>query len=73
MCSLEAAQQGFGKPARSARVFSEVCGCGIWLGMDTAVGNSGFSRVVQNGNIYKIKEKMKQYVNASVQEKLVYL
>lgn len=35
--------------------------------------NSGFSRVVRNGNIYKIKEKMKQYVNVSVQEKLVCL
>jgi len=42
----------------------------LWI---HSTGNSGFSRVVQNGNIYKIKEKMKQYVNASVQEKLVYL
>ena len=35
--------------------------------------NSGFSRVVRNGNIYKIEEKMKQYVNVSVQEKLACL
>lgn len=42
----------------------------LWI---HSTGNSGFSRVVWNGNIYKIEEKMKQYVNVSVQEKLACL